>query len=87
MRKYGPTVCFSWLIDARTLLKLQSENRQLENEKKTEDHWSCIAHLIAEDMLKSAVTEEKKFRNTECKWFGPRSVTDLDLNGTHKALI
>ena len=44
-----------------------------------EDHWSCIAHLIAEDMLKSAVIEEKKFKNIECKWFGPRSMTDLDL--------
>ena len=27
---------------------------------KPEDHWSCIAHLIAEDMLKSAAIEEKK---------------------------
>ena len=26
---------------------------------KPEDHWSCIAHLIAEDMLKSVVIEEK----------------------------
>ena len=34
---------------------------------KPEDHWSCIAHLIAEDMLKSAVIEEKKFKNIECK--------------------
>ena len=25
-----------------------------------EDHWSCIAHLSAEDMLKSVVTKEKK---------------------------
>ena len=46
---------------------------------KPEDHWSCIAHLIAEDMLESAVIEEKKFKNIECKWFGPRSMTDLDL--------
>ena len=46
---------------------------------KPEDHWSCIAHLIAEDMLKSAVIEEKKFKNVECKWFGPKSMTDLDL--------
>ena len=30
---------------------------------KPDDHWSCIAHLIAEDMLKSAVIEEKKFKN------------------------
>ena len=28
---------------------------------KPEDHWSCIAHLSAEDMLKSAVTERNKF--------------------------
>ena len=26
---------------------------------KPKDHWSCIAHLSAEDMLKSAVIEEK----------------------------
>ena len=29
-----------------------------------EDHWSCIAHLSAEDILKSAVTEEKKFKHS-----------------------
>ena len=46
---------------------------------KPEDHWSCIAHLIAGNVLKSAVIEEKKFKNIECKWFGPRSMTDLDL--------
>ena len=32
---------------------------------KPEDHWSCIAHLSAEDMLKSAVIEEKRFKNIE----------------------
>ena len=26
------------------------------------NHWSCIAHLITEDMLKSVVIEEKKFK-------------------------
>ena len=26
---------------------------------KPEDHWFCIAHLSAEDILKSAVIEEK----------------------------
>ena len=31
---------------------------------KPEDQWSCIAHLSAEDMLKSAVIEEKKFKHT-----------------------
>ena len=30
-----------------------------------EDHWSCIAHLSAEEMLKSVVIEEKKFKNIE----------------------
>ena len=30
-----------------------------------EDHWSSITHLSAEDMLKSAVTEEMKFKNIE----------------------
>ena len=32
---------------------------------KPEDHWSYIAHLSAEDMLKSVVTEEKKIKNIE----------------------
>ena len=32
---------------------------------KPEDHWSCIAHLSAKDMLKSAVIEEKKFKSIE----------------------
>ena len=31
---------------------------------KPEDHWSCIAHLIAKDMLKSAVIEEKTFKHS-----------------------
>ena len=41
-----------------------------------EDHWSCIAHLSAEDMLKSAVIEEKNFKHSP--WaeadnpFGPK---------------
>ena len=26
-----------------------------------EDHWSCIVHLSAEDILKTVVFEEKKF--------------------------
>ena len=31
--------------------------------QEPEDHWSCIAHLSAEDMLKSAVIDEKKSLN------------------------
>ena len=32
---------------------------------KSEYHWSCIAYLNAEDMLKPAVIEEMKFKNIE----------------------
>ena len=35
---------------------------------KPEDHWSCIAHLSAEDMLKPAVIEEQKFKHSS--WAG-----------------
>ena len=51
------------------MLKLEflSRTYSYEKKKEPEDHWSCIAHLIAEDMLKSAVIEEKKFKNIECK--------------------
>ena len=41
------------------------EKGPVYNIHKPEDHWSCIAHLSAEDMLKSAVIEEKKFKNIE----------------------
>ena len=40
----------------------------LIKQPKLEDHWSCIAHLSAEDMLKSVVTEEKKFKHSS--WAG-----------------
>ena len=39
-----------------------------EIKNKREDHWSCIAHLSAEDMLNLAVTEEKKFKHSP--WAG-----------------
>ena len=29
-----------------------------------EDHWSCIAHLSAKAMLKSADIKEKKFKHS-----------------------
>ena len=41
---------------------------QLLQVSKPEDHWSCIAHLSAEDILKSAVIEEKKFKHSP--WAG-----------------
>ena len=48
----------------------------LINNMKPEDHWSCIAPLSAEDMLKSAVIEEKKFK------YSPRVGTDNPLGPT-----
>ena len=43
----------------------ESTNSKLITLTKSEDHWSCIAHLSAEDMLKSAVIEEKKFKHRQ----------------------
>ena len=37
----------------------------LINSSKPEDHWSCITHLSAEDMLKSVIIEERKFKNID----------------------
>ena len=54
-------------------------NKYLIKKTKPEDDWSCIAHLSADGMLKSAVTEEQKIKNIESEWFGPRSLNDLDL--------
>ena len=42
-----------------------STKNMMSFHEKPEDHWSCIAHLSAEDMLKSVVIEEKKFKNIE----------------------
>ena len=50
---------------AKTIYPINSSRRR--GGIKPEDHWSCIAHLIAEDMLKSVVIEETKFKNIECK--------------------
>ena len=36
------------------------ENDLVVRNGKPDDHWSCIAHLSAADMLKSVVIEEKK---------------------------
>ena len=30
-----------------------------------DDHWSCFAHLNAEEIFKSAVIEVKQFKNIE----------------------
>ena len=70
----APVIC-KWWTDDRPWLwyKLTNEPKgsgELKNmpgsgyNLKPEDHWSCIAHLSAEDMLKSAVIEEKKFKHS-----------------------
>ena len=48
--------------------KHNSETTSPTGKKKTENHWSCIAHLSAEAILKSAVTEENKFKHSP--WAG-----------------
>ena len=39
---------------------------------KPEDHWSCITYPSAEDMLKSVVIEEKKFKHSP--WAGAEPI-------------
>ena len=50
-----------------TVYTLTSKNDQV-HKVEPEDHWSCIAHLSADNMLKSAVIEEKKFKHSS--WAG-----------------
>ena len=45
-------------------LLVDEEKMVLDCSVKQEDHWSCIAHLSAEDMLNSVVIEEKKFKHS-----------------------
>ena len=44
--------------------KLLNCPHNLLYQKQPEDNWSCITHLSAEDKLKSAVIEEKKFKHS-----------------------
>ena len=72
-------VCYQEIKDTEDTLKLQKDIDQLGcwarkwgmrfqpvkcNMMQPEDHWSCIARPSAEDMLKSAVIEEKKFKHS-----------------------
>ena len=53
------------LSDAATCITYERPGKEYWNwitvvqSNKPEDHWSCIAHLSVEDMLKSAVIGEK----------------------------
>ena len=53
----------AWTFAARICDKYQIRSPHYFK-LKPEDHWSCIAHLSVEDMLKSAVIEEKKFKHS-----------------------
>ena len=44
--------------------KKVAEQSTQSKDKRPEDHWSCIAHLSAEDMLKSVVIEAEKFKHS-----------------------
>ena len=63
---------FCWLCHAAahivSTLHGQINNCGSGNISEPVDHWSCIAHLIAEDMFKSAVIEEKTFKHSP--WAG-----------------
>ena len=49
--------------NAKRIKNNKTKQNKTKNKKTTtEDHWSCIAHLSAEDMLKSAVIKEMKFK-------------------------
>ena len=42
------------------LITCKFDGDLIQGNWEPEDHWSCIAYLSAEDMLKSVVIEEKK---------------------------
>ena len=65
MLLYMTSICsdFNLLIGSTDAEELQFDlNTFMLNQTRGP---SCIAHLSAEDMLKSGVIEEKKFENTE----------------------
>ena len=45
-------------------IELAVATRHSGDMTEPEDHWSSITHLSAEDILKSAVIEEKKFKHS-----------------------
>ena len=59
-----PWEIWIFLTKEKTRRKREASQKQSKTVEifKPEDHWSCIAHLSAEDMLKSAVIDEKKFK-------------------------
>ena len=55
-------------INACKINKQMHEFTNKNRDLKPEDYWCSIAHLSAEDMLKSAVIEKKKFKHSP--WVG-----------------
>ena len=62
-----------------------AEKDHARHDKDPEDQWSCIAHLSAEDMLKSAIIEEKKFKHSP--WAGADSPLGPNLWCQQEGLI
>ena len=60
--RFLESVHFIWLLTKNKVFPTSGEHKK----KTTEEHWSCIAHLSAEDMLKSAVIAEKKYKHSLC---------------------
>ena len=63
---HGPNIVQIWKLSDYNSSPCTSYRRAKNAEvldRKPEDHWSCIAHLSAEDKLKSVVIEEKKFKH------------------------
>ena len=58
----------SYLLHVILFTALRKTERNFIEMKRSEDRWPCIAHLCAEDMLKSAVIEEKQFKHSP--WAG-----------------
>ena len=61
-------------------VRVYETNIRMGGNLKPEDHWSFIAHLSAEDMLKSVVIEEKKFKHSH--WVGAESIKAKILMST-----
>ena len=63
-----PMITLGWPLPILRQCQIWSLMLLYGKKVKPEDHWSCIAQLSAEGMLKSAVIEEKKFEHSP--WAG-----------------
>ena len=69
------------LVIRKGCFTIQNANVRKGDNSKPEDHWSCVTHLSAEDMLKLAIIEEEKFKYSP--WAGadnPFKGQNFDVN-------